>query len=199
MLDRDGGEVARATTIVRFAPGSSFSAHGHGGGEELLVLEGVFSDEHGHYPAGTYLRNPIGSSHTPFSEQGCTLLVKLRQMTDPAEARLVVDTNAGKWQAGSVEGVERMPLYQDETSGELVYLVRFAPGAAVENDVHKGGEELLVLEGALEDEYGRYPAGTWLRQPDGSRHNPFSKEGCTLWVKRGHLGPLEDNVVQLTR
>jgi anti-sigma factor ChrR (cupin superfamily) len=45
MLDRIGDEVARATSIVRYAPGSHFSSHTHGGGEEFLVLEGVFEDE----------------------------------------------------------------------------------------------------------------------------------------------------------
>ena len=76
MLDRAGGEVARATSIVRYAAGSGYSSHTHDGGEEILVLEGVFSDEHGDYPAGTYLRNPPGTSHQPFSRDGCTLLVK---------------------------------------------------------------------------------------------------------------------------
>ena len=76
-LDRVGDEVARASSIVRYAAGSSYSAHTHGGGEEILVLDGIFSDEHGHYPAGTYLRNPPGSTHTPFSTEGCTLFVKL--------------------------------------------------------------------------------------------------------------------------
>ena len=42
MLDRIGGEVARATSIVRYAPGSHFSPHTHTGGEEFIVLEGVF-------------------------------------------------------------------------------------------------------------------------------------------------------------
>src|SRR5918993_663748 len=79
MLDRVGGEVARATSIVRYAPGSRFSAHAHGGGEEFLVLEGVFSDEHGDFPTGSYVRNPPTSRHTPGSESGCTLFVKLWQ------------------------------------------------------------------------------------------------------------------------
>ena len=70
MLDRRGEEVARATSLVRYAPGSRFERHSHGGGEEILVLEGTFSDEQGDYPAGTYLRNPIGSNHAPSSEQG---------------------------------------------------------------------------------------------------------------------------------
>lgn len=69
MLERDGEEVARATSIVRYAPDSHFSAHTHGGGEEFLVLEGIFSDEYGDYPAGTYIRNPVGSTHTPFSKE----------------------------------------------------------------------------------------------------------------------------------
>ncbi|GAL13613.1 hypothetical protein JCM19233_4618 [Vibrio astriarenae] len=51
-LDRVGGEVARATSIVRYKPNSAFSPHTHDGGEEFFVLEGVFSDEHGDYPQG---------------------------------------------------------------------------------------------------------------------------------------------------
>ena len=79
LLDRVGGEVARATSVVRYAAGSRFERHTHGGGEEFLVLDGVFSDEHGDYPAGSYVRNPPGTSHTPYSVEGCTLFVKLRQ------------------------------------------------------------------------------------------------------------------------
>ena len=66
MLDRIGDEVARATSIVRYAPGSSFARHEHAKGEEFLVLEGIFSDDSGDYPAGFYVRNPPGSGHTPF-------------------------------------------------------------------------------------------------------------------------------------
>ena len=77
MLDRIGDEVARATSIVRYAPHSRFPSHTHGGGEEFLVLDGVFQDEHGDYSAGTYVRNPPTSSHTPGSEPGCTIFVKL--------------------------------------------------------------------------------------------------------------------------
>ena len=77
MLERDGEEVARATSLVRYAPGSAFSAHTHGGGEEFFVLEGTFSDEKGDYPAGTYVRNPVGSSHTPSSGEGCIIMMLL--------------------------------------------------------------------------------------------------------------------------
>ena len=94
MLDRIGGEVARATSIVRYDPGSKFSPHVHTGGEEFLVLDGVFQDEHGDFPAGSYIRNPPQSRHTPGSEPGCTILVKLWQF-DP-EDRTHVRIDMGK-------------------------------------------------------------------------------------------------------
>ena len=70
MLDRRGEEVARATSLVSYAPGSHFERHIHDGGEEILVLEGTFSDEQGDYPTGTYLRNPVGSSHARPAQHG---------------------------------------------------------------------------------------------------------------------------------
>jgi anti-sigma factor ChrR (cupin superfamily) len=185
MLDRIGGEVARATTIVRYAPGSSFSAHTHSGGEEFLVLDGVFSDEHGDFGPGHYVRNPVGSSHTPSSADGCTILVKLWQM-DPGDQDYVrIDTVAGEWQPTGCAGVEMQLLHR--FGPERVAILRFAPGAAMPLHGHFGGEEILVLDGALADAHGRYPEGTWLRSPPGIRHAPFSETGCTIWVKTGHL------------
>jgi hypothetical protein len=46
------------------------------------VLDGVFQDEHGDYPAGSYVRNAPGTSHAPCSDVGCVILVKLWQF-DP--------------------------------------------------------------------------------------------------------------------
>ncbi|MEB3354091.1 MAG: cupin domain-containing protein [Cyanobacteriota bacterium] len=185
MLDRRGGEVARATSIVRYAPGSRFKRHGHGGGEEILVLEGTFSDEHGDYAAGTYLRNPVGSSHAPFSVAGCTLLVKLQQMHPADQQRLVIDTRNGPWVPGLVRGLEVLPLHA--FGSEHVALVRWAPGTAFQTHGHPGGEEILVLAGVFQDEHGIYPASSWLRNPPGSVHRPWSESGCTIWVKTGHL------------
>jgi anti-sigma factor ChrR (cupin superfamily) len=186
-LDRVGGEVARATSLVRYAPGSSFSAHEHGGGEEFLVLEGVFDDEHGRYPAGTYVRNPPGSRHRPFTDDGCVLFVKLRQFAPDDRARVLIDTRAAQWSEVSAAGLSRLSLHRH--GAEVVNLVRFAPGARLPSDPHPGGEELLVLEGVLSDEFGDYPAGTWVRDPAGSGHAPFSREGCVIYVKEGHLPP----------
>ena len=185
-LDRVGGEVARATSLVRYAPGSRFAGHEHGGGEEFLVLEGVFSDEHGDYGPGTYVRNPPGSRHSPFSREGCVLFVKLRQFAAGDDRRVVIDTRAADWTPVSPAGLSRVVLHRH--GGERVDLVRFMPGARVPEDPHPGGEELLVLEGVLSDEAGHYPAGTWVRDPPGSAHAPFSENGCLIYVKEGHLG-----------
>ena len=111
MLERDGDEVARATSIVRYAPNSYFSAHTHDGGEEFFVLDGIFSDEHGDYPAGTYIRNPVGSRHTPFSKDGCTILVKLWQMQPADQQRVAIATQQTSWLPGLSEGLQVMPLH----------------------------------------------------------------------------------------
>lgn len=186
MLDRIGEEVARATTIVRFAPNSQFDPHTHGGGEEFLVLEGVFSDEHGDYPAGSYVRNPIGTSHRPhIGPEGCTILVKLCQFSETDTDQKAIDTRNAAFQPGSRPGLTVLPLHSHEA--ENVALVRWAPGTRFADHAHWGGEEIFVLEGTFQDEHGAYPAGTWIRSPHLSRHNPWSDEGCLIYVKTGHL------------
>ena len=185
MLDRCGAEVARATSIVGYAPGSHFERHVHAGGEEILVLEGTFSDEQGDYPAGTYLRNPAGSSHAPFSTGGCTILVKLQQMHPADQDRVCLHTHHAPWLPGLVPGLEVMPLHG--FGSEHVALVRWAPGTVFQPHRHLSGEEILVLSGVFQDEAGAYPSGTWLRNPPGSVHSPWSEPGCTIWVKPGHL------------
>lgn len=187
MLDRIGGEVARATSIVRYAAASHFDRHVHGGGEEILVLDGVFSDEHGDYPAGYYLRNPPGSSHAPFSRDGCTLFVKLWQFAADDTEAVCIDTTTGTWYPGLVPGLSVMPLHEHD--GVSTALVRWAPETRFNAHTHPGGEEILVLEGVFRDEDGDYPTGTWLRNPRWSRHTPFTgPEGALIYVKVGAMG-----------
>ncbi|ODS93547.1 MAG: cupin [Comamonas sp. SCN 65-56] len=190
MLAREGDEVAVATSLVRYAPGSRFSRHAHELGEEFFVLEGEFCDESGSYGVGTYVRNPPGSSHAPWSVTGCTIFVKLRQMLTHDRQRVVVDTRSAHWQPGLVPGLSVMPLATFETRHTA--LVRWSPGTHFQTHRHAGGEEILVLAGTFEDEHGCYPQGTWLRNPHLSEHRPFSTQGCTLLVKTGHLAPTED-------
>lgn len=185
MLERHGGEQARATSIVRYKAGSQFDSHRHDLGEEFLVLEGVFEDETGTYPAGTFVKNPPGSQHSPKSPLGCTLFVKLRHMDAQDNERVIVHWPTATWHPGMVSGLQVLPLW--EWGSSHTALVKWAPGTQFNAHRHWGGEEIFVIEGVFEDEHGRYPAGSWLRSPHLSVHRPFSQEGCTIFVKTGHL------------
>ena len=180
-------ESGQVTSVVRYEPASRFPAHDHPEGEEILVLEGVFSDEHGDWPAGTFLLNPEGFRHSPFSEPGCTLFVKLRQFPGRERRHVVVDTRKLAWQPGPVPAVAYKPLYQQAGFSDLIRLERWEPQADLGTFSYKQGAELFVLEGGFADEAGAYSAGCWLRFPAGSEHHPRSAAGCTLYVKRGGL------------
>ena len=186
MLDRVGEEVARATSVVRYAANTEFKPHTHDGGEEILVLDGCFSDEQGDYSAGMYLRNPPGSQHAPFSKDGCTLFVKLRQFEQADNQELRINTKTSDWYPGLVPGLSVMPLHEHQ--GISTALVRWAPNTVFNPHVHPGGEEIYVLDGVFHDEFGVYPKGSWIRSPRYSKHAPFTnKEGALIYVKVGHL------------
>ena len=185
LLERNGGEVARATSVVRYAAGARFDSHRHDLGEEILVLEGTLSDESGVYAPGTYLKNPPGSAHAPFSEGGCTLFVKLRHLDPHDQERVVVPTRQAQWRQGLVPGLSVLPLNEFGTSHTA--MVRWAPGTYFNPHRHYGGEEIFVAEGVFSDEHGDYPQGSWLRSPHLSQHQPFSRKGCLILVKTGHL------------
>ncbi len=184
-LEREAAESGQVTSIVRYDPGMHFRAHEHPLGEEILVLDGVFSDEHGDCPAGSYLRNPPGSRHTPFSDPGCVIFVKLNQFAAEDLEPVRIDSSNASWQPGLVEGLEVMPLHSYLT--EHTALVRWAPGTEFHPHIHPGGEEIFVVAGTFADDAGEYPAGTWMRSPAYSGHKPFSRDGCTLLVKTGHI------------
>jgi len=187
-LYRQGGEFGPVTSIVRYAPGGSFREHNHPEGEEILVLDGVFSDEHGAYPAGSFLFNPDGSRHAPRSREGCTLFVRLRQYPGAERTRRIEDTrDPASWRPGLVDGLQVRSLYAEPGYPEQVALVRWQPGTRFPRHSHWGGEEILVLEGEFCDEHGRYPAGCWIRSPHGSVHEPWSDTGCLIYVRVGGL------------
>ena len=185
-LDRVGDEVARASSIVRYEPNASFAQHTHDGGEEILVLDGCFSDEKGDYAAGMYLCNPPGSHHAPFSNDGCTLFVKLRQFERSDDQELRINTKASDWYPGLVPGLSVMPLHEHQ--GVSTALVQWAPNTVFNPHIHPGGEEIYVLDGVFHDEFGAYPKGSWIRSPRYSKHAPFTgAEGALIYVKVGHL------------
>ena len=185
MLERDGAETARTTSIVRYAAGACSPSHAHDLGIEIFVLEGIISDEREDYGPDSYLKNAPGSMHAPRSAEGCTLFVKLGHLDVRDRQSVVVNTLKTNWHPGLVPGLAVMPLSSFETQNTA--LVRWSPETYFSAHRHFGGEEILVIAGVFEDEHGRYPQGTWIRSPHLSLHQPFSKEGCTILVKTGHL------------
>ena len=192
-LDLTGAaEASRVTSVVRYDPGSRFGSHSHPDGEEILVLSGVFSDEHGEYPAGSYLLNPEGFEHAPFSDPGCELFVKLRQYSGQKRVHIHIDTHSADWSADEVVGEQVLPLYSESGYPEQVRLLRLAAGTALGERKNPSGRELFVLEGGFQDEHGVYTAGSWVRYPPVCSHSLLSVEGCTLYEKTGHLAQQAD-------
>ena len=183
-LAREAAESGHATSIVRYAPGAAFSRHTHPFGEEILVLDGVFSDEHGDYPRGSYLRNPPGTGHAPYSERGCTLFVKLHQFSEEDKTTVNIQTESMPWMQG-IGGLQVMPLH--EFRGEHVALVKWPADEKFVPHQHWGGEEIFVISGEFIDEHGRYPAGSWIRSPHLSSHHPYVEQETIILVKTGHL------------
>ena len=184
LLAREEAERGHATSLVKFEPGAKFSSHDHPLGEEILVLEGTFSDESGNHTAGSYFRNPEGFIHAPYSKEGCLLLVKLHQFKQDDTEHVMIDTYNTPWLPGN-GNLEVMPLHNFE--GESTALVHWPHGTHFTPHMHIGGEEIYVISGEFIDEHGRYPKGTWIRSPHLSTHNPYVEQDTIILVKVGHL------------
>ena len=183
-------EAGQVTSVVRYEPDSRFPAHDHPEGEEILVLDGVFSDEHGDWPAGTYLLNPEGFRHAPFSERGCVLFVKLRQYAGRGREHIALRTHELAWTPAPGAGVDHKRLYENANFPDAMRLERWVPGARRRMPERAQGAEILVLEGALEGDAGCLDARSWLRVPIGDSLELATRAGCALYVKTGGLAAL---------
>ncbi len=197
-LDRVGDEVARATTIVRYAPGSHFSPHVHTGGEEFIVLEGVFQDEHGDFPEGAYIRNPPQSKHKPGSDKGCTIFVKLWQFEPNDRTHVRLNTRyMQSIEDKNLDNISVTPLYKDAI--EEVAMLTFEPNASINLNV-TNGLECLVLEGELQEGKDRLRQHSWLRLPSGTPLQATAGQaGAKVWIKQGHLGRVSDEIARVTQ
>jgi len=192
-LDRVGSEVARATSIVRYAPGSQFSPHVHTGGEEFLVLDGVFQDEHGDFPVGSYMRNPPGSSHTPGSETGCVIFVKLWQFESNDSTQVRMNSNLSQpVPSRERPGVGIIPLHSD--SFEEVTIEVWDANSLIELAA-PNGLEILVLDGSFTQAEEHFEMHSWLRLPKSSTLTAQTGDvGAKIWLKRHHLDRVYDQI-----
>jgi len=186
-LEREAAESGHTTSFVKFEPGSFFPPHQHPLGEEIYVLDGTFSDENGDYPAGSYIRNPPGSQHRPFTEGGCTLFVKLDQFQTGDNKHVVTRPEDQQWRQG-IGNLKVVSLHAFNT--ESTALVWWPENEVFQPHTHWGGEEIVVISGAFIDEHGEYPKGSWIRSPHMSKHFPRVEEETLILVKVGHLNNL---------
>ena len=180
-------ESGQVTSVVRYNRNSSFPEHDHPGGEEILVLDGVFSDQQGDWPAGTFLLNPEGFRHAPFSDEGCVLFVKLRQYPGRDRLHVATDTRSIAWQQTGADGITRKTLYSQPGYTDTVELQKWEAGVCPGVVVYPAGAEIFVIDGTFSDEKGRYAKGHWLRFPAGAQHRPLTGSGATLYIKKAGL------------
>ncbi|CAK9078128.1 unnamed protein product [Durusdinium trenchii] len=197
MIERLGGEVARATTVVSFQPNASFPMHQHVGGEEFIVLQGAWFDDWNTQPQMTYVRNYIGSKHTPrIGPEGCTILVKLCQMSEkhhePDHSQWDISSSNPQWRRSGASGPLELRVFQSPL--EEVHFERWSPGQRGTVEVPKDGEEVFVIEGSFSDEMGEHRTWSWCRNA-GERHARLTRvagaKGCLLYIKSKHLNSHE--------
>jgi hypothetical protein len=185
-LAREDAERGHATSIVRFDASSQFTQHGHPLGEEVLVLDGVFSDHTGDFDRGSYFRNPPGFDHAPFSTDGCTIFVKLHQFLPGDKERVchnyLRSDETEQWRDLGDSLSFRLHHFESET----VSLVRsLAKEVRFENS--REGTEVYVLEGGVDYAGVSYNTGAWLRIPKTSTEPLVLASHSLLWLKTGHL------------
>ena len=180
----DGVQEHPLTMLTRFDPGGFFPLHGHPGGEEILVLQGHFADETGVHPPGTYMLNPEGFIHHPYSEEGCLTFVKLRQHGGDTRQQVRTNIYETPWQRSPIAaGIEWKLLYQQEGFPERVWVERWQPGTRLPATSETEVKEIFVIEGTWTDDSGTYPVGSWLRYAPYSPYHPASETGCVIYVK----------------
>lgn len=178
-------ESGQVTSIVRYEPDSSFPLHDHPDGEEIFVLDGVFSDEAGDWPAGTYLLNPEGFRHTPHSVPGCLLFVKLRQYPGRDRRHVAQSTADLPWHDTDVPGVDQKALYEQAGYSDTVRLERWHAGTVLPRRSLPLGAEWLVIDGSFTESGEAFGRHDWLRLPAGKTFAPATTNGCTVYIKEG--------------
>mmetsp|Transcript_27055 Transcript_27055/g.40058 ORF Transcript_27055/g.40058 Transcript_27055/m.40058 type:complete len:265 (+) Transcript_27055:137-931(+) len=214
MIERSGTEkVARATTVVKFSPNQSFPRHTHSGGEEFLVLDGVWRDDYGAFPKYSYIRNYIGSGHTPsIGAEGCVILVKLRQMSElskdeiehkpwgpftPDQVRLERDPLEDGGEDPST--ICRKSLFSSPLERTSVQL--WPENSEFEINVPFNGMEIFIVDGSFSSQLGTHDEWSWCRVPNESREDKMfqvktADKPVYVWIKEGHLASDEIGVEQ---
>lgn len=183
-LAREEAERGHATSVVKYDAGSFFRSHPHPGGEEIFVIKGTFSDESGDYHAGSYFRNPPGTSHAPHSKDGCELFVKLHQFKSDDSAQVCINTEK------FLLSKQAFHLLHEHKE-EKVYWLHLATASdlACVSAILKNIDsiELLILDGELSYGDKLLVNSCWLRTHNFKLNLLKINKSTVLWCKTGHF------------
>ena len=98
----------------------------------------------------------------------------------PDLASRFVEVDELPWKPTPCEGIDMKILMQDEETGMMTALFRWAPGSKLTFHEHVALEQTFVLEGTLCDDEGEITAGNYVWRPAGSRHDAWSPDGALI-------------------
>lgn len=180
--------MGRETSILKFEPGASLPTTTWAERLDFFVLEGSCSDEHGAYGKHTFVRQPPSTTQTLRTAEGCTLYMKWRVPIKSDSTRIVIDARTAQWGEFPHRGADVLHLYPNKDGIETGRIGHVHTNRRLPSHDHSIGEETLVLEGVLKDEYASYEAGTWFRMPCGVAHAPYTEDTrCKMLIREGDL------------
>lgn len=182
--------TVRLTAVVTLQAQARFELQNYAQGFEILILEGdlmaACRGEKLQAAKEQYLRIPFGQQASFESESGCTLLIKLGQMSETDhELRSICTNDQNLWLPGPADGTEVLPLHLHDTKSVL--LIRWNEPAYFKPQLDPRGEEIFVVEGTLHDAYGSYDRGSWIRNPVPAWQAWGGHPGTLVYYKNGHF------------
>jgi anti-sigma factor ChrR (cupin superfamily) len=181
-------KMGRETSILKLAAGASLPTTTWAERLDFFVIEGACSDEQGSYGKHTFVRQPPGTTQTLRSDVGCTLYAKWRVPIHKEVARIVIDAMTAQWGEFPHRGADVLHLYPNKDGIETGRIGHVHTHRKLPSHDHSIGEETLVLEGVLKDEFASYEAGTWFRMPCGVAHAPYTEDlRCKMLIREGDL------------
>lgn len=172
--------------VVMLSPGERFVGL-RAGWFEALVLEGEIGlggvrlgvhDYAGFDAADALLAGEAGAVLFVFNPEGV------------AGAETAASLAAMRaWRPSPVAGMQVTELTKRPYR---VILTEWSEGTSVDAHDHAAGEELFVVEGALQQGARTLTAGAWLRYHPGAKHSPRALGRSLVLIRNGHLGLHED-------
>lgn len=187
------GDNSRVTSLVNIPKNGELTHVTAATNAELLVLQGscqatdstqANNEQNTEFLPGNYLRFP--SIPRLISNTGCLLFVKYNQFRNKDVGERIIDTrDEQKWLPGPVDGITIRPLHVFDT--ESIMLLRWQHACEFRPNLDPQGEEILVVEGLLQNKDRLYRPYSWIRNPIEDWRKWHGATGTLLYYKSGHF------------